>query len=54
MVDYAWPDADKRTHIGKRINRLDGPAKSTGAAKYPSDIAPDGLLFGKILTSPHA
>lgn len=54
MVDYAWPDSDKRTHIGKRISRLDGPVKSTGTAKYPSDIQRDGLLFGKILTSPHA
>lgn len=54
MVDYAWPDSDKRTHIGKRISRLDGPVKSTGTAKYPSDIQRDGSLFGKILTSPHA
>ncbi len=54
MVDYSWPEPDKRALIGKRISRLDGPAKSTGGAKYPSDIRFDNLLYGKFLTSPHA
>ena len=54
MVDYSWPEPEKRTLIGDRISRLDGPAKSTGAAKYPSDIRRDGILCGKFLTSPHA
>ena len=40
--------------IGQRISRLDGIAKSTGKAKYNSDINPPGLLFGVLLTSPHA
>jgi xanthine dehydrogenase YagR molybdenum-binding subunit len=35
-------------------NRLDGPEKSSGRAKYPSDLNPQGLLFGILLTSPHA
>src|SRR5712691_6989985 len=38
MATVAWPPADKRTLIGKRIDRLDGPAKATGAAKYTYDI----------------
>ena len=54
MVDYSWPEPDRRALIGKRINRLDGPAKSTGGAKYPSDIRLDDLLYAKFLTSPHA
>ncbi len=53
MPDYSWPPMEKRKVIGKRISRLDGMVKSTGAAKYNSDINPPGLLFGVLLTSPH-
>ena len=45
MADYKWPDAEKRTLIGKRISRLDGPAKVSGKAKYCYDYnrpGPDG------------
>ena len=28
--------------------------KSTGRAKYTSDLHPEGMLFGALLTSPHA
>src|SRR5260370_32965007 len=52
--DYHWPPMDKRRVMGKRISRLDGIAKSTGAAKYNSDLKPDGMLFGALLTSPYA
>ncbi len=54
MPDYIWPPMDKRRVMGKRLNRLDGPDKSTGRAKYNSDLNPKGLLFGVLLTSPHA
>ncbi|MYB18794.1 MAG: xanthine dehydrogenase family protein molybdopterin-binding subunit [Holophagales bacterium] len=54
MADYSWPEADRRAQIGARPARLDGPVKSTGFAKYPSDQNPSGLLAAKILTSPHA
>lgn len=47
-----WP-ANPRL-IGQRIPRLDGMAKATGKAKYPSDMHPEGLLFGLMLYSPHA
>jgi xanthine dehydrogenase YagR molybdenum-binding subunit len=43
-----------RKLIGQRISRLDGIEKSTGKAKYNSDINPQGLLFATLLTSPHA
>ena len=33
MPDYSWPEADRRSLIGKRISRLDGPSKVTGSAK---------------------
>ncbi len=54
MPDYSWPPMDKRRVMGKRISRLDGPAKSSGAAKYNSDLKPDGMLFAALLTSPYA
>lgn len=54
MPEYKWPAMEKRRVIGKRISRLDGPAKSSGKAKYPSDLNKDGMLYGAILTSPHA
>ncbi|MDX2267190.1 MAG: xanthine dehydrogenase family protein molybdopterin-binding subunit [Bryobacter sp.] len=43
-----------RMVLGKRINRLDGIPKSSGKAKYPSDVNRPGMLFGSILTCPHA
>jgi xanthine dehydrogenase YagR molybdenum-binding subunit len=54
MPDYHWPPMDKRRVIGKPLTRLDGVVKSTGAAKYNSDLNPNGLLFGALLTSPYA
>ena len=53
-TDYHWPPMDKRRVMGKRLDRLDGIAKSTGAAKYNSDLKPEGMLFGAVLTSPYA
>lgn len=54
MPDYSWPPMDKRQVMGKRLNRLDGVAKASGKAKYSSDLNPDGLIFGALLTCPHA
>jgi xanthine dehydrogenase YagR molybdenum-binding subunit len=54
MAEYKWPDADKRTFIGKRISRIDGPQKVSGRAKYSFDIHRPGMLFGKIVRSPYA
>jgi xanthine dehydrogenase YagR molybdenum-binding subunit len=48
----SWPQ--KRRLIGKRIQRLDGPAKATGKAKYSYDMNPKGLLQAVMLRSPHA
>jgi xanthine dehydrogenase YagR molybdenum-binding subunit len=54
MAEYKWPEEGKRTHIGKRISRIDGPDKVSGRAKYTYDINRPGMLFGKILRSPYA
>jgi xanthine dehydrogenase YagR molybdenum-binding subunit len=54
MPDYTWPSQDSRRLMGKRISRIDGLQKSTGRAKYTSDTNKPGMLFGAMLTSPHA
>ncbi len=54
MADYNWPEPGKTRLIGRRINRVDGPAKVSGAAKYSYDLNLSGMLYGKILRSPHA
>ncbi len=52
--DYHWPPMDQRKVIGTSPKRLDGPIKSSGRAKYSSDMKPQGMLFGAYLYSPHA
>jgi xanthine dehydrogenase YagR molybdenum-binding subunit len=47
-----WPEQPRL--INTDIPRLDGLAKASGRAKYPSDERPKGTLFGAILYSPHA
>jgi xanthine dehydrogenase YagR molybdenum-binding subunit len=54
MADYHWPPADKRSLIGKRISRIDGPWKASGRAKYSFDVNRPGMLYGKMLFSPYA
>ncbi|HKG23159.1 MAG TPA: xanthine dehydrogenase family protein molybdopterin-binding subunit, partial [Blastocatellia bacterium] len=54
MAEYKWPDAEKRTLIGNRVSRVDGPEKVSGKARYTYDIKRPGMLYGKILRSPHA
>src|SRR2546430_9865297 len=54
MAKVDWPAAEKRTLIGKRIDRIDGPSKATGAAKYSYDINRPDMLWAKVVTSPYA
>src|SRR5688500_7144519 len=54
VAEYKWPDESQRTYLGKRISRLDGPDKVTGRAKYTYDVNRPGMLYGKIVRSPHA
>jgi xanthine dehydrogenase YagR molybdenum-binding subunit len=51
---YTWPDAGERTLIGKRMSRVDGPAKSSGRAKYTYDVHRPGMLYGKVVRCPYA
>lgn len=53
-TQYAWPVPEKRSFIGKRISRVDGPVKVSGKAKYTYDLHPAGMLYGKVLRSPYA
>lgn len=54
MPNYSWPPMEKRKVIGKRISRVDGIAKTTGKAKYNSDLNPKDLLYAVLLASPYA
>jgi CO/xanthine dehydrogenase Mo-binding subunit len=40
--------------VGKRIPRLDGPDKVTGATRYTADLSLPGMVWGAVLRSPHA
>ena len=53
-VEYSWPSKEKAQAIGKRVKRLDGMDKSTGAAKYTYDVNLKNQLIAKGLGSPHA
>lgn len=39
--------------LGTSVKRLDGPEKVTGRAKYTFDISRPGMLYGRIVRSPH-
>src|SRR5688572_33509916 len=49
-----WGPNDKHAILNKHLKRVDGPLKVTGAAKYSYDVRPPGMLFGRLLRSPHA
>ncbi|MGZ4815644.1 MAG: xanthine dehydrogenase family protein molybdopterin-binding subunit [Terriglobales bacterium] len=54
MAEYKWPDAKDRAIIGTSPNRVDGPEKVAGHAKYSFDQNPKGLLYGISVRSPYA
>jgi CO/xanthine dehydrogenase Mo-binding subunit len=43
----------ERRVAGRRLNRIDGIGKVTGTHVYAADFALPGMLFGKVLRSPH-
>src|SRR5262249_60981601 len=49
---FAWPPPERRTVIGKRISRVDGPDKVSGRAKYTYDVHRPGMLYGKVVRCP--
>ena len=50
----SWGDRSQMTVLNKKIPRVDGPEKVTGRARYTHDVRLPGMLFGRILPSPHA
>jgi xanthine dehydrogenase YagR molybdenum-binding subunit len=48
-----WDAAAKLSVVGSAVPRLDGPDKVTGAARYTYDVKMPGMLYGRILRSPH-
>jgi xanthine dehydrogenase YagR molybdenum-binding subunit len=51
---YSWPSREEAKVIGTRKSRIDGPAKSTGTAKYTYDVNLPKQLIAVALGSPHA
>lgn len=49
-----WSDRKTSKYVGKKLPRVDGPEKVTGAAKYTYDIVLPDMLYGVFLRSPHA
>src|SRR5829696_429621 len=50
----AWGANDKHTLLNKRLTRVDGHVKVSGAAEYTHDKRVPGMLYGRVLRSPHA
>ncbi|CAN5420082.1 xanthine dehydrogenase family protein molybdopterin-binding subunit [soil metagenome] len=49
----ALPINEKLSVIGKSTPRLDGRLKVTGAAKYTADVKLPGMLYARMIVSPH-
>jgi xanthine dehydrogenase YagR molybdenum-binding subunit len=49
-----WGPNDKHKLLNHRITRVDGPMKATGTAKYAYDQRLSGMLYARVLRSPHA
>ena len=49
-----WGPNDKHTILNKHITRVDGPVKACGVAEFSYDKRLPGMLYGRILRSPHA
>jgi CO/xanthine dehydrogenase Mo-binding subunit len=45
--------ANRFTVAGRSLARLDAPAKVTGSQVYGADVVLPGMLWGKLLRSPH-
>src|SRR5438876_4953937 len=40
--------------VGKRMRRSDSPERLTGQLRYTGDLVLPGLLYGRLVRSPHA
>lgn len=50
----AAPAGGGEAVVGRSVPRIDGRDQATGRAAFTDDISFPGMLYGKILTSPHA
>lgn len=48
-----WGPNDKHVLLNHRLTRVDGPLKVSGVAQYTFDKRLPGMLYGRILRSPH-
>ena len=48
----AWPLQPRL--LGSRVNRVDAWSKTTGRATFSDDVTRPGMIYGRILRSPHA
>jgi CO/xanthine dehydrogenase Mo-binding subunit len=49
-----WADDAPLRHVGRPATRISGPARTSGQARFVSDIALPGMLHAAVLRSPHA
>src|SRR5438270_13052859 len=49
-----WGPNDKHTLLNHRLTRVDAPVKVSGAAKYTHDRRLPGMLYVRVVRSPHA
>ena len=49
-----WGPNDKHTLLNHHLRRVDGPLKVSGAAQYSHDKQAPGMLYARVLRSPHA
>src|SRR5260370_41066840 len=47
------PRTNDYSIIGKSVAMIDAAGKTTGSGKYTDDLSLPGMLYGKILHSPH-
>lgn len=48
----SWPE--KPQLLGMRVRRVDAPPKTRGQARFTHDVVRPGMLYAKVLRSPHA
>jgi xanthine dehydrogenase YagR molybdenum-binding subunit len=48
-----WGPNDKHVLLNHHLKRVDGPFKVTGVAQYTFDKRLPGMLYGRVLRSPH-
>jgi CO/xanthine dehydrogenase Mo-binding subunit len=53
MIQRAQQQAQP-AQVGTSLPRQDGPDKVTGRARYAGDLAMPGMLYARLVTSPHA